>query len=45
MGDRKIEKEGDPIQREAKIGPLTILSAKLRDRLQAGPTEERNKKL
>ena len=45
MGDGKIEEEGDPIQREAKIRTLTILSTSLRNGLQTRPTKERNKEL
>jgi hypothetical protein len=45
MSDGDVEEEGDPIQGEAKIRPLTILGASLGYGLQAGPAKERNKKL
>jgi len=45
MGDGEIQDEGDPIQGEAKIRSLTVLSAGLRNGLQASLTKERNEKL
>ena len=44
MGDRDQD-EGDPVQGETKVGTLTILSAGLRNRLQASPAKELDKKL
>ena len=45
MGDREIKEEEDTIQSEAKIRPLTVLSASLRNGLQASLTEESDKKM
>ena len=45
MGDREIQEEGGPIQGEAKIGSLTILSAGLRNGLQASLTKEGDEQL
>jgi hypothetical protein len=45
MGDGDVQKEGDPIQRETKIGPLAIFSAGLRDRLQSSLAKKWNKEL
>jgi hypothetical protein len=40
MSDRKIKKEADPIQGKAKIRPLTVLGASLRDRLHASSSKK-----
>jgi hypothetical protein len=40
MGDGDVKEEGDPIQQQTKIRPLTILGTKLGDRLQASLAKE-----
>ena len=45
MGHGEVKEEGDTIQGETKIGPLTILSASLRNGLHASLAKKGNKKL
>ena len=45
MGDRDVKKEGGSVEKEAQIGPFSILSPSFRNGLEARLAQERNKEL
>ena len=45
MGDRDIKKEGGSVQKEAQIGPFSILSPSLRYGLEARLAQKRQEEL